>query len=289
MSDVFISYSRKDKPFVQKLHHALRSQQRQTWVDWDAIRWTENWWSAIERGIEGTNTFVFVISPDSVVSQHCRDEIDHAVKHHKRLVPIVYRETDAQRVHPALQPLNWLFFRETDAFETTLGQLVNAIETDLEYVNAHTRILERAIEWDKANRNESFVLRGDDLKAAEKWLAQEKQPKPTELQRVYISASRMAEEATRILIEAGQRAEKLVQDANLRVECAAVQVQRSTRRARVASMIFGMALIGATLTGGLAWTVAANGDAGRAGTRLDRRDGSAPRQNPEPTWQRYPH
>jgi hypothetical protein len=106
ISDVFISYSRKDKGFVERLHTALQAQGRETWVDWDAIKWTEDWWSAIERGIEGTNTFVFVISPDSIESKHCREEIDHAVKHNKRLVPVVYREVEAALVHNALGKLN---------------------------------------------------------------------------------------------------------------------------------------------------------------------------------------
>ena len=280
MSDVFISYSRKDKPFVQKLHNALRSQQRETWVDWDAIEWTENWWQAIERGIEGTNTFVFVISPDSVISEHCRGEIDHAVKHHKRLVPIVYREINPALVHEALQKLNWLFFRDTDPFEPTLRELIEAIETDLEYAKAHTRILQRSIEWDRANRNESFVLRGDDLQAAERWLNQDKQPKPTELQQDYIQASRLSEEATRILIEAGRKAERLMQDANVRVQQAAEQARRSTKRARAASAVFGVALIGAVSAWGFAWKIAEK--AAARTPRIERGGESAPRREFRP-------
>jgi hypothetical protein len=35
---------------------------------------------------------VFVISPGSINSKVCREKIDHAVKHNRRLVPIVHRE-----------------------------------------------------------------------------------------------------------------------------------------------------------------------------------------------------
>lgn len=212
MSDVFISYSRKDKVFVERLHHALETQGRDSWIDWQDIPPTADWWQEIERGIEGTNTFVFVISPDSVVSQVCDREINHAVKHNKRLVPIVHRE-GFEQTHPALGKYNWLFFREPDDFDRGFAQLIEAINTDLEYVRSHTRILERAIEWDKANRNESFVLRGDDLQSAHTWLlaAESKKPFPTVLQREYISASQATEEATEILLKAGQRAKQLVQ------------------------------------------------------------------------------
>ncbi|KAM3100585.1 TIR domain-containing protein [Phormidesmis sp. 146-35] len=264
MTDVFLSYSRKDKAFVQTLHDSLRAQQREIWVDWQAIPLTADWWQEIERGIEGTNTFVFVISPDSVVSDVCRQEIDHAVKHNKRLVPIVHREGfDLSAVHPMLSRHNWLFFRETDEFDRGFASLVQAIETDLEYVRSHTRLTERAVEWNGKQRNESFVLRGDDLKFVEQWLAngEQKTPVPTELQREYIRASRTIEEATQILIEAGQEAEKLVRSAR--------------RRAAIALTVLGVALVGAGIAG--SWAVKERSDA-RSETRLERSSVSAMRR-----------
>ncbi|KAM3103583.1 toll/interleukin-1 receptor domain-containing protein [Phormidesmis sp. 146-12] len=207
MTDVYLSYSRKDKAFVQTLHDALRAEQREIWVDWQAIPLTADWWQEIERGIEGTNTFVFVISPDSIASDICRKEIDHAVKHNKRLVPIVHREGfDMTAVHPMLSKHNWLFFRETDEFDRGFGDLVRAIETDLEYVRSHTRLTERAVEWEGKQRNESFLLRGMDLAGAEDWLVQgaSKQPQVTELQGGYIRASRLAE-TLRQRAEAGRQ------------------------------------------------------------------------------------
>ena len=60
-------------------------------------------------------------------------------------------------------------------------------------MRAHTRLLTRAIEWDANGRNNSFVLRGDDLRSAERWLAEagdQKERQPTALQTEYIIASR---------------------------------------------------------------------------------------------------
>ena len=73
--------------------------------------------------------------------------------------------------------------------------LIRALDTDLKWVRAHTRLLTRAIEWDANGRNNSFVLRGEDLRAAEQWLAQagaQKERQPTALQTEYIIASRKA-------------------------------------------------------------------------------------------------
>ena len=39
-------------------------------------------------------------------------------------------------------------------------------------MHAHTRLLTRAIEWNANGKNNSFVLRGDDLRSAERWLGE---------------------------------------------------------------------------------------------------------------------
>jgi WD40 repeat protein len=272
MSDVFISYSRKDKQFVEKMYDALTFRGRETWIDWESIEWTEDWWQKIERGIEGANTFVFVISPDSIASEVCRQEIDHAEKHNKRLIPILWRDVPVEEISKALRKLNWAFLREEDDFENGLAKLLKVMDTDLEHVRTHTRLLERAIEWDREERNQSFVLREDDLKRSQIWLvqAEQKEPKPTELQREFIRASQANEKATRIVFEAGQEAERLLKNANRRVDDAVAKEQKATQRAKVASAVFCIALIGAAITGGFAWRAVKDGEEARAGTRIER-------------------
>ncbi|MBC1280638.1 TIR domain-containing protein [Nostoc sp. UCD121] len=213
MTDVFISYSRRDKEFALILQNALKAQNRETWVDWKDIPLTADWWAEIEAGIEATNTFVFVISPDSIASKVCNQEIEHAVKNNKRLVPIVRREVfDMEQVNPALAKHNWLFFREQDDFDIVFAQLIKAIDTNLEYVRGHTRLLIRALEWENKGRNDSFLLRGTDLDAAEQWLVSSaaQQPQPTQQQKNYISKSREAEAANQRLMKAGQQARQMV-------------------------------------------------------------------------------
>jgi TIR domain len=195
MADVFISYSRKDKDFVRRLDESLKSRSREAWVDWEDIRPTEEWMQAIYAAIEGADTFVFVLTPDSVASVVCGREIAHAAMNNKRMVPIVARDVNAHTVPEALAKLNWIFFRESDDFEKATDTLINALDTDLKWVHAHTRLLTRAIEWNANGKNNSFVLRGDDLRSAEQWLAEagaEKERQPTVLQTEYIIASRKA-------------------------------------------------------------------------------------------------
>ena len=194
--EVFISYSRKNRDFVHRLDDALKSRGREAWVDWEDIRPTEEFMQAIYAAIEGADTFVFVLTPDSVASVPCGHEIAHAAVNNKRMVPIVAQDVNADTVPEALAKLEWIFYcRAGDDFEKATDKLISALDTDLKRVHAHTRLLMRAIEWNANGKNNSFVLRGDDLRSAEQWLAQastKKEPKPTALQAEYIIASRKA-------------------------------------------------------------------------------------------------
>src|SRR5690606_20921764 len=89
---------------------------------------------------------------------------------------------------------NWLYFRESDDFDKAFADLIEVLNVDLDYVRGHTRLLVRAREWESRDRNASYLLRGDDLNNAERWLAASgsKEPKPIELQTEYILASRRA-------------------------------------------------------------------------------------------------
>ena len=198
MTDIFISYSRKDKDFVHQLNDALAAQQRNTWVDWEDIPATADWWKEVTSGIEQADSFVFVISPDSIRSQVCSNEVIHAVANNKRFIPLLRREitdaADQAAMHPVISSHNWIYFRETDNFDNAFASLINALDMDLSNVRAHTRLLIRAKEWEAGNSDSSLLLQGDDLRKAEMWLAQAvaKKPTPTPLHAQYIAASRQA-------------------------------------------------------------------------------------------------
>ena len=100
MADVFISYSRKDIDFVHRVFDVLTARDRDPWADWQDIPPTADWLNEIYQGIEAADSFLFVISPDSVISEICTLEIEHAIKHNKRLVPIVWK--DASDVHQSI-------------------------------------------------------------------------------------------------------------------------------------------------------------------------------------------
>jgi len=201
-SDLFISYAREDSVFVGELVAALERRRKDAWVDWEGIRPGADWRAKIEAGIEAAKTFVPVISPELVASTVCREELAHAVASHKRIIPILHRQVDPDATPPELTTPNWIFFREGDDFDRAMGQLVEALESDLEWLDEHARLLVRATEWERERREASFLLRGSELRAAEEWLAHQGEHKEaaTPLQSEYILASRVRAARTRRIV-----------------------------------------------------------------------------------------
>lgn len=195
MTQVFISYSRADKDFVRQLQSALNEVNRAAWVDWKDIPLTAEWRKEIYAGIEAADDFVFVISPESVASASCLDEVAYAAKNNKRLIPILRRPVVSSELPEYLSKINFIYFREEDGFQSTFRELLDALDTDLEWKKEHTRFLVRSRQWEDKKRDNSLCLRGTDLTEAEEWVAAStnKQPEPTSLQRSFILASRRAQ------------------------------------------------------------------------------------------------
>jgi hypothetical protein len=198
LPSVFISYSRRDIAFARILVQAMEDRGLEPWIDWEDIPPSADWLAEVYQAIEGTDTFVFIVSQASIQSEVCAKEIAHANENHKRLIPVVLGEIDPRTVPPAVAALNWIIFRDPDGYQEAFDRLLQAIETDLPWVRQHTRLQVRALEWEHGHRDASLLLRGKDLKEAEGWLGgstSEREPPPTALQSRYLRASR--EHATR--------------------------------------------------------------------------------------------
>jgi len=200
MPQVFISYSRKDKEFARKLTDALAMRKLDSWVDWQDIPPSADWVEEVYKGAETSDVFLFIISPDSVQSDICRKELAYAVENGKRVIPVVARETDPKDAPLVVSRLNWIFFLEHDDYGQALELLVKAISTDLTWVEILTRLQRRALEWQKHDCDKSLLLRGNDLRQAEKQIGEadgHKDPQPTSLQRQYVVESRQDEDRLR--------------------------------------------------------------------------------------------
>ena len=130
MTSLFISYSRKDIDSARRLTEAFERQNLDFWIDWEGIPPTVDWWKEIEKGIEEADAFLFLISPDSVTSKVCKQELEHATKNGKRLIPLVVRNVKAEEASQVLRSLNWIFIRPRDDFNASFEKLITALKTD---------------------------------------------------------------------------------------------------------------------------------------------------------------
>ena len=195
MPDVFVSYSRRDAEFVQRLAESVSSRGKELWLDTDGIADAEVFPQAIREAIEQSDAFLFVITPAAVESAYCENEVEYARELQKRIVPVLRERVPDPQLPAEIRDRNWIPFTDSDEFDTSLERLVGALDRDLEHAKAHTRWLVKAIEWHGEHRDRSFLLRGAELKAAEQWLAsspEDADPAPTPLQREYLLASRQA-------------------------------------------------------------------------------------------------
>ncbi len=198
--DVFICYSRVDKPFVNRLYEGLIRTGRRVWLDLSSIPTSTLWDREIFAGIEAADNFIFVISPDSIrPDSFCHKEFGHATEHNKRIIPLYYRDTDASAIPPKLGQYQRRDFPVNGDFDANFQRLVDDLDQDPEYLREHTRLLTRALEWQRSDHDKSLLLHGSDLKHAETLLrtSAEKQPQFTNLQTQYVFASREAANRTR--------------------------------------------------------------------------------------------
>jgi len=194
MAKLFVSYSRKDSVAARNLIESFKSIEQDVWVDWESIPPAVDWLEQIFRGIEESDAFIFLVSPDSVASEVCNVEISRAAQNNKRIIPIVLRDVDPKLTHENIRKLNWTFIREIDNFDEGLLKVKTAIELDLDWLEEHRRLQVRSLEWHR-KKDVSLLLRGRDLRNAQHMVATAtaKDPFPTDLQKTFIQHSQRSE------------------------------------------------------------------------------------------------
>ena len=170
---------------------------REVWVDWEGIPPSAKWMDEVKAAIDGSGLFLFVVSPDSAAS------------------PVVATRRPTRRAwasgscrscgairRPVSSPMRSAATIGCSCatgidFDAGLERLQATLDTDPEWVKAHTRLLTRARESGRGRaRPRPGLLHGRDLAVAERALADGagKDPRPTPLQSAYVAASRRAQE-----------------------------------------------------------------------------------------------
>jgi formylglycine-generating enzyme required for sulfatase activity len=205
---IFISYSRKDLAFADRLDAALKARGFAPLIDRSEIYAFEDWWERLKSLIVRADTIVFVLSPDAVVSREALKEFEFAASLNKRFAPIIFRAVADSALPDALRRLNFIFFDDDARFETSADALSDALQTDIGWIRQHTDYGEAERNWSLAGRPSGLLLRPPTLDIAEHWIASRPRgaPEPTESIRTYIAESRRG-------VRLAQRRWRLVQSS----------------------------------------------------------------------------
>src|SRR5262245_4246888 len=98
---VFLSHSSKDRRFVeQKLIPFLKSHGVKPWYSTVDIRTADDFERSIREALLSCDSFLVVLSPNSVKSEWVRAEVHWAMENRKgRVVPVFVADCDPFQLH----------------------------------------------------------------------------------------------------------------------------------------------------------------------------------------------
>ena len=195
MTDVFVSYSRHDAAFVHELHDVLDRRRpgrlgrlggHPAGVGVGARTSTTR--STRPRASSSSS------APSSLASKYCTEELGHAQKGGKRVVPIAIDGADPAAAPPALRELNWIWCRDDRRPRRGVrGARARARHRPRVVAGAHAAARPRGRVGRAQGRQPAPARQGSRGGRAASWRANAgKEPRPTELQQLYLHASRRA-------------------------------------------------------------------------------------------------
>lgn len=127
--NIFISYSRDDRPFVERLSGDLRRFGLETWVDIENIKPGSRWDEELDRALQESNALIFVLSQNMVESRWVLAELQHfASAGNKAIFPVIIEDIDSTQVPAAISGIQWADFRHS--YDHGLKTLLGAFGVD---------------------------------------------------------------------------------------------------------------------------------------------------------------
>lgn len=129
MKRVFVSYSRRNRNFAERLARDLSDAGLDVWIDFRQIHGGEVWRDEIRRGIERSEMMIVCLSPEAVRSEWVQFEVNSARNLGKLVIPVMV--TSAQADIQATPALSWLddvqFISFEERYEEAFPQLLTAL------------------------------------------------------------------------------------------------------------------------------------------------------------------
>ena len=134
MGKVFISYSRQDSDFADKLTKSLEEKGVPVWVDRSEIKGGSDWRKDISDAIHDCSAFLLILSSRSTVSSNVDDELSLATEKGRRVFPILYETCELPAgIDLVLSRKQKIIFAGVP-FENGLQQVLDALGHKIENV-----------------------------------------------------------------------------------------------------------------------------------------------------------
>src|SRR5262249_33464030 len=166
---LFISYSRRNMTAADALVVALEGEGFAVTIDRRDLPYGEEWQKELADFIRGSDTVVWLLSPNPNAAKWCNWELGEVVRLHKRLVPVKIGVVVPEQLPEALGKIHLLPVEGVYDAAAHLSLLVTALNTDRAWVKEATRLADHAREWITSERSSSLLLRGPSIASAEKW------------------------------------------------------------------------------------------------------------------------
>ncbi len=104
----FVSYSRRDLEFVERLTGDLRYAGIEVWRDMENIAPGTDWRQQIASSLKGADVLLFVASANSVRSEWIQHELAAFLEHAKPVIPIILDDEGAASLPEPLKLIQWV-------------------------------------------------------------------------------------------------------------------------------------------------------------------------------------
>ena len=127
VGDIFISYSHKDRKFVEKLIRDMRAKHFNVIYDEDVVKIGDNIKETILANIKKADLVIVVISNNALASDFSKQEMRDAIENKKKILPIVI--DDNVEIPTELLKIRYADFSKE--YEENLKQLIKSLISSL--------------------------------------------------------------------------------------------------------------------------------------------------------------
>ncbi|MGB7341172.1 MAG: SUMF1/EgtB/PvdO family nonheme iron enzyme [Phototrophicaceae bacterium] len=124
MHHVFLSYSRKDMPFMKRIQTDLQRAKLAVWTDEQLEPGTTSWQLSIEQAIRNAGCVMCIFSPDAANSQWVREELNYARMMNIQIIPLLARGDQASSIPFGFSSLQWVDIRNREVYLSNMKALI---------------------------------------------------------------------------------------------------------------------------------------------------------------------